>query len=406
MKKNIWFINQAAGSPYHGMVFRTYYLALEMVKQGYPVTVFSGSFSHNYFNPPKTSGLYTEEMIDGIKYVWVKLPKYPQSKSIGRILSMFLFPLLLILYPCWKMARPSMIIVSSPPPVSVLAGWVWSKITKAKLIFEVRDIWPLSIQSLGGYSSSHPFIALLRMIERFAYTNSDYVASVLPKAYLHFEKNGMKSGKFLYVPNGVIEEPADAPTSAVYKQLSALKQSGAFTVGYAGTIGIANNLSVFIEAANRLKDQKEIHFVIVGEGAHKKNIQELVQKLNLANVHFFPAVSKKEISHIIALLDLGYVGLMKEELFQFGISPNKIFDYMQAKIPILMAIDAGNDLVADADCGITVKSCEAGDIAKGVKDIFDMPLKERKRLGENGHGFVNQFHRYDKVIQTYLEVIK
>jgi glycosyltransferase involved in cell wall biosynthesis len=397
MKKKIWFINQAAGSPYHGMVFRTYYLAHEMVKLGHDVTIFSGSFSHNYFKVPETSGRFTEENIDGIKYIWVKLPVYPQSKSIGRILAMFLFPLKLLLFNSSE--RPDAIIVSSPPPIPVLVGWLWSKMKNTKLFFEVRDIWPLSIQMLGGYGPSNPFIALLRWIEKFAYTKATFVSSVLPKAFLHFESRGMPKGRFLYAPNGVIEEPKVEGTSETFKRLIKLKNDGKFVVGYAGTIGIANKLEMFIEAAEILKGNKDIQFVIVGEGAHKKRLE------GNANVIFLPAVSKQEIPAILQSFDIGYIGLMKEDLFKFGISPNKIFDYMFAKIPVVMAVDAGNDLVKEANCGESVPSCLPVDIAAAVERIYSLKPSERKELGENGFKFVNTFHRYDKIVQVYLDKI-
>lgn len=398
MKKNIWFINQAAGSPYHGMVFRTYYLAREMVKLGHSVTIFSGSFSHNYFKLPETKGMFTEEMIDGIRYVWVKLPVYPQSKSIGRILAMFMFPLKLLLFHTKE--NPDAIIVSSPPPIPVLLGWIWAKLKKAKLFFEVRDIWPLSIQMLGGYGPRNPFIAFLRFVEKFAYTRSDFVASVLPKAYLHFESRGMKQGKFLYVPNGVIEEEGVTGKSETLLQLQRLKEEKKFIVGYAGTIGIANHLDMFVEAAEILKETNPIQLVIVGEGAHKKRLQSKTDK-----VLFLPAVSKKEVTEILRLLDVGYIGLMKEDLFKFGISPNKIFDYMFAKLPIVMAVDAGNDLVSEANCGVSVPSCEASDIAKAVLKLFKLNSEERSKLGMNGFQFVNTYHRYDNIVKLYLDKI-
>lgn len=398
MTKKIWFINQAAGSPYHGMVFRTYYLAHEMVKLGHDVTIFSGSFSHNYFKVPETKGLFTVEMIDGIRYIWVKLPTYPQSKSFGRLLAMFLFPLKLLLFRSSE--QPDAIIVSSPPPIPVLVGWIWARLRGAKLFFEVRDIWPLSIQMLGGYGPLNPFIAFLRCVEKFAYTRADFVATVLPKAYLHFESRGMKTNKFLYVPNGVIEEPKVEGSSATFQALKRLKEEGKFIVGYAGTIGIANHLDMFAEAARTLKLDANIQFVIVGEGAHKKGLQAKTQ-----DVIFLPAVKKHEIPAVLSLFDVGYVGLMKEELFKFGISPNKIFDYMFAKLPIVMAIDAGNDLVKEANCGISVPSCDSQDIAAAVKSLYSLSPEKRRELGKNAYNFVNSYHRYDKIVNGYLDRI-
>jgi len=403
MKKKIWFINQTAGSPYHGMVFRTYYLAYEMVKLGHEVTVYSGSFSHNYFKLPKTSGMFTEENIDGIKYVWVKLPGYTQSKSLGRIVAMFLFPLkLFFLNP---KNSPDAIIVSSPPPVSFMAGLYWSFRTKSKLFFEVRDIWPLSIQNLGSYSANNPFIFTLGLIEKLAYKKSDFVSSVLPKSYLHFISKGMKPEKFIYVPNGVLIQDFEKKESETLSALSELKKNNKFLIGYTGTIGFANALHNLIEAAEKVNDLKDIHFVLIGEGSHKGMIEAQICSLGLENVSILPPVSKTEIPMILDQLDVGYIGLLKDEIFQFGISPNKIFDYMLAKLPVIMAISAGNDLVNEANCGISVPSCKPKEIAEAIKNLFNMLPEQRKMLGENGHHFVCQNHLYDKVVKRYLEKI-
>ena len=394
--KKIWFINQAAGSPNHGMVFRTYYIAREMVKAGHDVTIFSGSFNHNFFKLPDVHGQYTEEWLDGIRYVWVKLPHYPQSKSIGRILSMFMFPFKMALFK--PSVKPDAIIVSSPPITGILAGLLWKTLTGASLFFEVRDIWPLSIQSLGGYSPNHPFILLLGFFEKLAYKCSDYVTSVLPKAYLHFESKGMKPEKFFYVPNGVLEEPKVPASSETYHTLKKIKESGAFVVGYAGTIGIVNNLDVLLEAA---KSVPEVKVVVVGDGAHKARLVAQYPECEFLN-----PVSKKEILSVIELFDVGYVGLQKEELFKFGISPNKVFDYMFCKTPILMAIDAGNDLVGEANCGRTVASCDAKDVSMALREFCDMTPLQRKELGENGYRFVTTHHRYEQIAKKYLEKLE
>src|SRR5687768_909855 len=114
-KKTFLIINQTAGSPYHGMVFRNYYVAREWVKSGHKAIIISGSYFHNFSKLPKTNGLFTKEEIDGIEYWWVKLPHYSKSQSFGRFLTLFLFPFLLLFFPFWKLAKPETVIVSGPP---------------------------------------------------------------------------------------------------------------------------------------------------------------------------------------------------------------------------------------------------------------------------------------------------
>lgn len=403
--KNIWFINMAGGSPYHGMVFRTYYLALEMVRAGHEVTIFSGSFCHNYFNPPKISGVYTEEWIDGIRYIWVKIPVYPQSKSLMRVLAMFIFAWRTLVFKTKQLRKPLAIIVSSPSPISIIPGYFFSKKFSAKLFFEVRDIWPLSLQLLGNIPWYHPFILLMSFLEKFAYRHANYVATVLPKAKTHFMSRGMEEEKFFYAPNGInCDLPSkEVPSQAL--QIQSIKESSKFIVGYAGTFGIANNLDLLIDVANLLRNDSDFHFVLLGEGALEKSLKDKVQQLQLTNVTFLNPVSKKEVSHCIRKFNVGYISLKKEPVFRFGVSPNKIFDYMLEKIPVLMSIDAGNDLVKEANCGISVPSCTIQDIMQGLVKLKSLSEAERMELGLNGFHFVNNHHQYQNIAQRYLDKI-
>jgi hypothetical protein len=186
--KHITIINQYIGSPYHGMEYRHYYLAKNLIKLGYKVTLISGSYSHLFSKPPKVEKNYTKEIIDGIEYIWVKISKYKTSKSIGRIWNM--------LYFSWKLRflkdlEPSHIIVSSPSLFPIKVAKRWTKKFKSKLFFEVRDIWPLTLVELSNLNYSHPLIRFMHHYEKFAYKESDKIISLLPNAKEHFIKNGM-----------------------------------------------------------------------------------------------------------------------------------------------------------------------------------------------------------------------
>ena len=187
--KHITIINQYIGSPYHGMEYRHYYLAKNLIEQGYKVTLVSGSYSHLFSSPPQVDQSFTKEVIDGIEYIWVKVPKYKSSKSIGRIWNM--------LYFTWKLyflkdITPSHIIVSSPSLFPVRVGKKLAKKFHTQFLFEVRDIWPQTLVELSSLLPSHPLIKFMEYYEKFAYRNADKVISLLPKAKEHFEKQGMQ----------------------------------------------------------------------------------------------------------------------------------------------------------------------------------------------------------------------
>ena len=166
---NIWIINETIGSRIHGMVFRPYYFAKEFVKLGHKVTIFSGSYTHIFSKLPEVEGFSTTENIDGIDYCWIKTPKYGKSQSLGRILNAFTFVAKMFLLRKKRFGKPDAVIITSPTPFSILNGYWIKKKTGAKLIFEVRDIWPLTLTEIGRLTDRHPFIRFTQFFENFCF---------------------------------------------------------------------------------------------------------------------------------------------------------------------------------------------------------------------------------------------
>jgi len=399
--KHITIINQYIGSPYHGMEYRHYYLAKNLIEQGYKVTLVSGSYSHLFSSPPKITNNVEKEMIDGIEYLWIKVAKYKSSKSLGRIWNMFYF--------AWKLnflreIPPSHIIVSSPSLFPVKTGVKLAKKFHTKFLFEVRDIWPQTLVELSSLSSSNPLIKLMEYYEKFAYKNADKVISLLPNAKEHFENQGMQPDKFVYLPNGIeIEEKESVPLSSEMKEKIPIDK---FIIGYSGTIGIANNLDYLITVAEILKDHNEIHFLILGKGGEKQRLQNHVQKLALKNVTFLDTVSRGSVGSFLQEIDIAFISLLPEKLFKFGVSPNKVFDYMYAKKPILWAIEAGNNLVEDAKCGVSVPLNDVIALKESILKLKGLQKEVLKELGQNGYTFVQKNHSYTMLATKLIEIIE
>ncbi len=388
--KNIWIINQYAGSSNHGMTFRSYFLAKEFIKC-HRVTIFSASFSHVMSNPPSVSKKYTEENINGIKYFWLKVPVYKQSKSFGRLISMFIFLYRLFFLNVKKHYAPDIIIVSSASPLPIWKAYFWAKRFNAKLIFEVRDIWPMSIIELGGFKKINPLVVLLQITENFAYRVSDYVVSVLPKAFEHMKHHGLDLPRFKYIPNGI-----------EIKNLikTDINNKDVFKIGYAGTLGIANALKYLIYAANLVKESNiEVH--LLGNGPEKKALMGIVNDNNISNVYFHDAVPKNEVGVFLSKMDVLYIGWHFSKIYRFGISANKLFDYLASAKPIIHSVDAGNDPVLEAKAGISIKPESPKEIANAILKLYKMPASKRNELGNNGREYVEKYHSYEELAKQY-----
>lgn len=398
--KNIWIINQYAGSRYHGMNYRSYYIGRELVSMGHHVRLITGAFSHLLRVIPEMNSRFKEEKIDGIDYVWVKTKHYSASKSIGRILGMFRFILNLLFLKTKEFEKPDIIVVSSISPLPILNGYLWSRKYKAKLIFEVRDIWPLSLIELGNVSPYHPFVVFLQWIENFAYRKADKVISVLPNALQHMQAHGLDPEKFCYIPNGI--DCQEANNSMLYsKQIPDYRQKDKFLVGYLGTLGIANALDYFIAAAEKLKNQNDIAFVLVGKGQEEAHLKKTIKEKGLTNIRIYPGVSKDQVQSVLAQFDVCYVGWFKHPLYRFGISANKIFDYMLSKKPIIHGSNASNDPIKEAECGISIPPENTEAIVEAILSLKDMPVEDRNKFGENGFNYVQKHHDYKQLARKY-----
>jgi len=309
----------------------------------------------------------------------------------------FILQLFLHLNYIVKRYTPNVVIASSTYPLDIFPAYLIAKKTNARLIFEVHDLWPLTPIELGGYSKYHPFIMIMQLAENFAYRKSDYVVSLLPKAYEYMKNHGLAPHKFVHIPNGISLEEWEESNEEIpeehRKLIEKLKMEGKFIVGYAGAHGLANALDILIDSAQLLRNEP-IAVVLVGDGPEKEKLKEKVSRFKLDNVFFLSSVSKLSIPKLLSMMDALYIGCRKEPLYRFGVSPNKLMDYMMAGKPIIHSITAGNDLVQDAQCGISVPAEDSYQIALAIKKLMSMSEEERELMGNRGKEYVRRYHTY------------
>ncbi|MDP4085837.1 MAG: glycosyltransferase family 4 protein [Bacillota bacterium] len=406
----ILLINHYAGSNIHGMEYRPYYLAKEWVKSGHEVTIVAASHSHIRTVQPDVKESIQEEVLDGIKYIWIKTPVYG-GNGVKRIINMMIFvkELLRLGNELARTIQPDAVIASSTYPLDIYPAKKIAKKAGAKLVFEVHDLWPLSPMELGNMSPYHPFIMVMQKGENDAYRLADEVVSLLPKADQHMVEHGMKPEKFHYLPNGMDLEQWEESSEVIpvehQRVIEQLKNEGKFLVGYAGTHGIANALEYVIEAALQLKDEP-VSFVLVGKGPEREELVKKAKEKGAENIYFLPVINKKAIPDFLSRMDALYIGWRRSSLYRFGVSPNKLLDYLMAAKPIIHGIEAGNDLVAEANAGISIPPEDPVRIAEAVRKMQALPLGERSRMGENGRNFVKNTHDYKIIAKKFSDIMK
>ncbi len=397
--KVIWIINHYAGSRVHGMEYRHYYLAQEFLRMGLRPVILCASFHHLLTKSPEE----THTIVDGVPYVRIKTCRYAQN-NVRRAVNMVEFSSRLALRRLEQLPRPDVVIASSPHPFVAVNGRRLARKHGAKFIFEVRDLWPLTLLELGGHSPRHPFIRAMAWAERLGYERSDWTVSLLGGAKDYMVAHGLDERKFVHIPNGIdphVSQEVEELPDEHKRVIRHLKDDGRLIVLYSGNHGTANALDTVIEAAALLKDEPRVHLLLVGQGPEKESLQERARDTGLGNITFLPPVARSQVSALTQAADVGYVGLQKKDLFKYGVSPNKLYEYMAAALPVIFAIDTRYDEVAEARCGFSIPAEDPAALAGILRRIVQTPRDKLAAMGERGRQYVHLTHSYEVMAQQY-----
>ena len=401
---NILYLNHYAGSPRHGMEYRPYYLAREWVRAGHHVCMVAADHSHVRAQAPQAA----RETIDGIDYRWLPTPAY-RGNGVGRLRNIAAF-----LRAVWRDTdaliaerRPDVVIASSTYPMDIWVARRLARRSGATLVFEVHDLWPLSPIELSGMSPWHPFALLCGWAEKTAYRDADVVVSMLPKVHEHMASRGLALHKLSIVPNGISPEDWSGEPAALREDVAqavrTARAAGRTVLGYAGSMGLPNALDHVLDAA-RQWGSLPVSLVLVGDGLERERLVQRIAAEGLnARVQWFAPIPKAQVPAFLAAIDIALIAWQRVSIYRFGIAPNKLMDYMMAARPVLHAVDAGNDPVAEAGCGVTVAPESAAALTEGLQRLLDTPLDEREAMGRRGREFVLAQHTYPVLAQRFLQ---
>ncbi|RUO80259.1 glycosyltransferase WbuB [Idiomarina tyrosinivorans] len=407
MKKRIWIINQYASTPDVGFGGRHYYLAQELNELGHSVSVIASGCHHLLRTPVKFKGNTKKELVGRVEYVWMKTVKYVKAHSLLRVFGWFQFSQKISKADKLLGDKPDYIIYSSPSLIGYIGARELAKRTGAKLVFEVRDLWPLTLVSLGKASKNHPLVLLLSHLERSAYQHSDLVVSNLKYAVDYMIDKGLDPKKFKWIPNGFSKYEVESQKESLSESVVEELPNDKFIVGYTGTLGFANNLGELIKVAKLFEKDAELHFVLVGGGQEEESLKRLTDSLKLDNVTFIKPIPKRQIQSILEKFDLLYIGLPKDDLFKFGVSPNKLFDYLYAGKPILYAVDSGRyNPIHESKAGISIEPSNQMALYNAILKLKSMSPAERMEMGQNGRNLAETDYEYSQLARMYSDLMR
>lgn len=392
---NILIINQYASTPRSGIGGRHFHLGQHLARMGHSVTIVAGGWHHLLLDH-SDSGDETEILEDRLTFVKIGLPRYAGAHSFRRILNWFLFAFksLFILEHLKKLGigNPDYVIYSSPSPIGSLSAYLTAKRARAAFIFEVRDIWPLSLQVMGSFSRFNPLLMLMKGIEISSYRLSNLVISNLEGFKDYLTANRYRHNGVSWIPNGVEQVDTEIRTSIV--------KTGIFTVGYAGSLGLANSMDVLIKAAHLLSQRVEIRFVIVGDGPVKGALEAMCADLKLTNVEFRSPIPKSEVPILLSEFDICFLSWRDSPLYTYGIAANKIFDYMAAGKPILQCYGGRYDPVTRHGAGVTVPPDDPIALAEAIERLCSATPEELQKLSANSYRAACDYFAYPNIARS------
>jgi glycosyltransferase involved in cell wall biosynthesis len=408
----IWILNHYASPPDRPAGTRHYEFGRVLAQQGHDVTIFASSFSHfsrreERLRPGERMRV---EYVDGVRFVWIRTCSYAGNDrrrvrnmagyALGALRAQRRFP------------RPDVVVGSSVHLAAAAAALLIGKLRRTPFVFEVRDLWPRALIDIGKLRERSVAARALTMLERFLYRRAGMVICLLPLAADYIMGHGVPAERIAYVPNGIADAspaagPASSDAAALVRRIQAERQAGRLVAGYVGSHGPVNGLDILVESARRLRDRADgqVTIVFVGDGPDKARCERLARDYDLANVLFWRPVPKRAVPGVLEALDVTLFCLRDPAVYKYGLSCNKLFDYLASGRPVVSVCAIADCPVSASGGGVCVP-CESPDaVADALLRMRALGDAGRRGMGEQGKAWVRQNHGATALAGRFLDAL-
>lgn len=385
-------LNEPGGTRHHE-------LARGLAARGHRVTVIASPISYltgSVTEPAKP----TSSDEGGIRIIRTYATRAIHRSFLHRMIGFFSF----MLSSFWAGVRVrdvDLVWGTSPPIFQGLTALFLARLKGVPFLFEVRDLWPAFAVQVGVLHNTL-LIRLSEWLERFLYRNADQMMVNSPGFIDHVQSRGAR--QVVVIPNGADPRMFDpAANGQAFRQAHQLGDQ--FIVLYAGAHGMSNDLGIILEAAHALRDEPGIVFVLLGDGKEKPALQARARDLNLTNLHFVPSIPKADMPEALAAADV-CVAILKPIPLYATVYPNKVFDYMAAGRPLIMAIDGvARQVVEQAEAGVFSPPGDPVRLAEAVRQLAADPRRARQ-MGANGRQYIEQHFDRAKLADQLVQLIE
>jgi glycosyltransferase involved in cell wall biosynthesis len=353
----------------------------------------------------KFKRLFYRELVEGVDVVRTWLLPYPNRRPIERVLNYGSFCLSASVRGAF-MQRPDVVIGTSPPLPIAIAGYNVARLKRVPFIFEVRDLWPESLEGVGLGAEHSRIYKAVGTIVRYLYKRSDHIVVVTPAFKDYLNSNwGVPMEKMSIVANGVeTDRFSPAPASSEILHEFGVPD-GKFVVSYIGTMGMAHGLETVLEVAQLLQQTSpEILLLLVGDGGNREELVRIARERQLNNVIFTGQQAREKIPPIINASDVCLALLKNQEVFKTVI-PTKMLEFMSCGRPLVLAVGGqAEKILREADAGISVEAENPAAIAESIRTMHGS-RELRERFGRNGRGYILANLSREQTARQYLQLL-
>lgn len=384
---------------------RTYELARNWVKSRHTVTVLT-AFPHHPTGviPEAYRGkVFLREQVDGIRVVRSFVYATANKGFFKRTLSYISFMCSAVLFSPFVRGRFQVVVATSPQFFVAVAGYAISRLKRRPFVFEVRDLWPESIVAVGALKNAF-LVRLLTRIAHFLYDRAALIVGVAESTRKILIERGIPPDKIEIIPNGIDPELFSCPAHGAEVR-GRYGLGDRFVVSYVGTHGMAHALRRVLDAAHLLRDQPDIHFLFVGEGAEKEALVRYSETLALPNVTFVGQQGHSDIPAFLHASDVSLVSLRDTLLFS-AVLPSKMFEIMGAGRPVILSVRGeARALLEQANAGLAVEPERPEHLRDAILRLYrDRTLG--RFFGENGRRFALAHHSRERLAQRYADILQ
>lgn len=379
----IWWVHQYAIPPSESGITRTYDIANAMASENVEISIVASPF--NYYCKRRVENAVSgmAQQFGKTEFLWIG-GMSDRGGYLRRLASMFDFSVrIAVLRSSKSGGKPDVIIGSSPSPFAALGAYFLACRLRVPYCLEVRDIWPETPMLLGGFSRWNPLIMLMRIIMNVLYKRARLIIAVLPGIREFLAQKNIKTPVF-YLPNGINTLELKAPEVLPNKPR---------IIMYAGSMGLANGVDTLVKSAILvLSSGVDARFEFIGNGPERERLMELVPEKFRNRIKFYPGLPKREIYSRLGVADIFFVTLRNSPLYRWGMSLNKLFDYMAMSKPIVFGGASKDNPVAESGGGIVVPPEDSEAMAESVILLLGKTDQELMEMGRLARIYVERHH--------------